>query len=149
MNFDRFLKVVREAIGTSEWATSDAVVGSSYIHQEIRNDVDILVLSPFRRSLRDVFTSSGWVEGGSQDLTLNTCWVSMKKLYDDEGKAVVINVIIVENEDYFNKWVRAAEACRFLVSMGVPLKRGQTHGVHAIIMDDCDAEGELPLRNYD
>jgi hypothetical protein len=154
MNVQLYIDAAREAVGITSFATKFAMVGSSYIHQQLRADVDILVLSPFRRGLRDILVGDGWEEGGSQDLSLHTCWVSLKKELtvnhqDGIPDILVFNIIVVEDEAYFDDWVRAAEACRFLVESGVRLTRGQTHGVHAVIMDGRAAEEEVTHRIYD
>lgn len=120
------------------------LVGSTYIKDTDSSDVDLLVTSALDvNSLR----FDGWQYGGSTPKS-GDGWCSWKKTITVDGKPVEVNLLVCEDRAYIKSWLDAAEVCRFLSLAGVTLTRGQIHGVHAIIMDDHDAEGELTLRNY-
>lgn len=121
------------------------LVGSTYIKDTDSSDIDLLVTSALEaNSLR----FDGWQYGGSTPKS-GDGWCSWKKTITVDDKPVEVNLLVCEDRAYIKSWLDAAEVCRFLSLAGVTLTRGQIHGVHAIIMDDHDAEGELILRNYD
>lgn len=121
------------------------LVGSTYIKDREDADVDLLVTTDL-----DVneLLFEGWSYGGSTPKS-GDGWCSWKKTITVDDELVEVNLLVCNDRQYITAWLNAAEVCRFLSLAGVPLTKGQVHGVHAIIMDDCDAEGELPIRNYD
>lgn len=130
-----------------QWAIPEDVdvrlVGSTYIKDTESSDVDLLVTTPL-----DVneLVFGGWSYGGSIPKS-GDGWCSWKKTITVDDKPVEVNLLVCSDRTYITAWLNAAEVCRFLSLAGVTLTRGQIHGVHAIIMDDHDAEGELTLRN--
>lgn len=120
------------------------VVGSTYISDRQESDVDVLALVPGFCPNEESFRSFGWAYGGS-DGEGNDSWGSWKKT-TTEG--VEVNMLITGNEGYFDKWLSAAEVCRFLHLKGYALSTGAVHGVHGILMDDSDASTEAKNRNY-
>lgn len=121
------------------------LVGSTYIKDTESSDIDLLVTSALdANSLR----FDGWEYGGSTPKS-GDGWCSWKKTITVDATPVEVNLLVCEDRAYIKSWLDAAEVCRFLSLAGVTLTRGQIHGVHAIIMDDHAAEGELTLRNYD
>lgn len=121
------------------------LVGSTYIKDSESSDVDLLVTTPLNVN---ELVFEDWSYGGSTPKS-GDGWCSWKKTIIVDDKQVEVNLLVCEDHSYITSWLDAAEVCRFLSLAGVTLTRGQIHGVHAIIMDDHDAEGELALRNYD
>jgi len=86
---------------------------------------------------------SGWLYGGSVGLS-GDHWMSWKKHVD----GVEVNMLICKHDKYIEDWLTAAEVCRFLHLRGIKLTAGTRHGIHEIIMDDADADSQVPLRGY-
>lgn len=132
-----------------QWSIPEDVdvrlVGSTYIKDSACSDVDLLVTTPL--DVNELLFEY-WAYGGSTPKS-GDGWCSWKKTIIVDDKPVEVNLLVCSDRQYVTAWLNAAEVCRFLSLAGVTLTRGQVHGVHAIIMDDCDAESELVLRNYD
>lgn len=139
---------VMKATGKTIEDIDAAHVGTSYIKGD-GNDIDVLVYAPVEGSAGSVYIGDEWARGGScgNDEAHRSKWESWKRNVGE----VEVNLIFINDLDYFNKWKQAAEACRFL-ERSLPhhrLTRGEIHGVHAIIMDGSNAEHELGIRNYE
>ena len=127
---DMLEKIVRDA---SEILFLSAkrieLVGSTYIYGQ-GNDIDILVLlntaAPTYTSI-ETLVLPGWVYGGSTPKS-GDGWCSWK-----QGD---INLLVTDDETYFNAWVTAAEVCKYIALRGVKLEKPDRIAVHAIIMDD-------------
>ena len=128
-----------------------ALVGSTYITDRQDSDVDIIVRLGhpaycFCDEIQTALRIQGWESGGSESQSAGGEWDSYKKVVAD----VLVNVILVWDNEYYDKWLTAAEVCRFMHIMGVQPKywSGLVHGVHEIIMDDSTAVTELTRRDY-
>lgn len=121
-----------------------AIVGTAYIEDKDSTDVDILVhLRPGGFSAKGLYLE-GWSYSGSNSAHTNDRFASFKRVV----MGVSVNLLVTDDARYFMDWVTAAEVCRFLHVMGVPIPAGVRHGIHEIIMDDSTAEQEAPSRNY-
>lgn len=121
-----------------------AIVGTAYIEDKDSTDVDILVfLRPGCRPAEELYLEN-WTYSGSNAAHTNDKFASFKRVV----MGVTVNLLVTSDALYFMDWVTAAEVCRFLHVMGVPVPAGVRHGIHEIIMDDSTAEQEAPRRNY-
>ena len=132
---------------TLDVETSLRVVGSTYIKDTTTSDIDILLTFPVSNVETLMLQDWGWTVGGSTN-PVSDGWVSWKKMVHTEDDAVEVNLLVCANQDYINKWLTAAEACRFLHLQGVHLTSGSVHGVHQIIMDGSTAVDEVQRRDY-
>jgi len=110
--------------------TGQALVGSTYIEDKLTNDVDVLLLVPtFPLIPWDALT--GWAFDGSGSKG-DPRFQSLKKEVD----GVVVNLLVTNNQLFFNNWVKAAQVC-FLLHQddGVIEKRNRT-SIHDIIMGE-------------
>jgi hypothetical protein len=134
-------KAIGQALNKDIETLLHEVVGSTYIKDNEKSDVDILVLDE-KLSLEELIYP-GWEYGGSTDMN-GDHWMSWKKIVD----GVEINMLITTKLEYFNSWITAAEVCRFLHLQGYTLRSATVHGIHEIIMDDSDAATENHKRDY-
>lgn len=137
---------VMKATGKTIEDIEAAHVGTSYIKGD-GNDIDVLVYAPVEGLACSVDMGVEWTHGGSTGN--NACnrskWESWKRNVGE----VEVNLIFINDLDYFNKWKQAAEACLFLEHCGKNLTRGEIHGVHSIVMDTSRADVELYIRSYE
>lgn len=135
-------EAISNALGTSIENFRYEVVGSTYIKDNHKSDIDVLVL------VKDICLEctgfEGWEYGGSVGMG-NDHWMSWKK-YTVDG--VEVNMLLTTDEQYFYSWLTAAEVCRFLHLQGYDIRTSTVHGIHEIIMDDSTAEVEHLVRNY-
>ena len=132
-----------------------ALVGSLYIKGALQDnsDVDFLVLVPWPTDVDALFLNEeGWTYGGSTS-GANSKWASWTKYLSvkevhDGYRGFKANLLVTNDAEYFEKWVTAAKACKFLHDSGVLLTRGQVHGVHEVIMDGAEPEAQVELRRY-
>jgi len=111
------------------------LVGSTYIYGG-GNDIDILVLLDSTGGSIEELRLPSWEYGGSTPKSGDK-WCSWK-----QGD---INLLVTEDQTYFNAWVTAAEVCKYLfLKRGVVLDKPDRIAVHAIIMDDKDC-GDFAL----
>ena len=129
---DMLENIVRKASGDLFLrAKRIELVGSTYIYGQ-GNDIDILVLLDSNGVGVDELRLPGWVYGGSTPKS-GDGWCSWK-----QGD---INLLVTEDQTYFNSWVTAAEVCKYLfLKRGVVLDKPDRIAVHAIIMDDKDCK---------
>lgn len=137
---------VMKATGKTIEDIEAAHVGTSYIKGE-GNDIDVLVFAPVEGSAGSVDIGGEWTRGGSTGNNADNRgnWESWKRHVGE----IEVNLIFINDLDYFDKWKQAAEACRFMQEKCLCLTRGEIHGIHAIIMDGSDADHELSIRNYE
>lgn len=122
----------------------EAIVGTAYIEDKVSTDVDILVLlRPSGFSVEELYLEN-WTYSGSRAAHTNGKFASFKRVV----MGVTVNLLVTDDVLYFMDWVTAAEVCRFLHVMGVPIPAGVRHGIHEIIMDDSTAAHEATSRNY-
>ena len=133
-------KAIMEALGVDVLGRHE-VVGSTYIKDNDKSDVDIIVLD--ESFDRECMGFPGWAYGGSSGMG-NDHWMSWKRQVD----GVEVNMLLVADKAYFDSWLTATEVCRFLHLQGYNLKSASVHGVHEIIMDDSTAEDEQKVRDY-
>jgi hypothetical protein len=116
------------------------VVGSTMITGEIGEDIDVLCLVP-NVGLEEV-GFPGWEYGGSVgEHPDNDRWGSWKRYFGDIG--VTVNMLLVTDSEYYIDWLQAAEVCKLLHLVGVPINKRTRIGIHNIIMDGEDAESEF------
>ena len=116
----------------SNWAW----VGSTYINGE-GNDVDILVLTLGADIHSKCWSDFNLVYGGSDPHGSDDSWASTKD-------AMGHNIIFITDPAYFEKWVAAANACRYIQDLldsnhYLPLGKAERVKMHRIIMDGDDA----------
>ena len=133
-------KAIMEALGVDVLGRHE-VVGSTYIKDNDKSDVDIIVLD--ESFDLECMGFPGWAYGGSSGMG-NDHWMSWKRQVD----GVEVNMLLVADKAYFDSWLTATEVCRFLHLQGYNLKSASVHGVHEIIMDDSTAEDEQKVRDY-
>jgi len=146
-------RAISEALGKDIDNFRHEVVGSTYIKGSDKSDVDMLILYPTRRTKGysvnwgagdlDKLWFDGWTYGGSVGMG-NDNWMSWKRTVD----GVEVNMLLVDEQPYFDSWLAASEVCRFLHLQGYDIKTGTVHGIHEIIMDDSTAEVENNFRSY-
>lgn len=130
------------ALGVGIETFKHKVVGSTYISDSETTDVDIIILDESASYGRIGF--DGWEYGGSCDGVSSDHWESWKRTVT----GVEVNMIIVTSKAYFDLWIAAAEACRFLHLQGYQIRKATVHGIHEIVMDGGTAEVENLVRTY-
>ena len=117
------------------------LVGSMYIVGE-GQDIDVLVLvQVLGNNDIQALEIEGWEYGGS--IPGEGCgdnWISLKKKD--------INLLVTSDKEYYDKWITAAEVCKYLQDSGVILTKQQRVSVHSIIMDDSAANVETKGKDY-
>jgi hypothetical protein len=144
------------------------LVGSTYIADKQDSDLDVLILvkKPSQvledkegldllQHVPDLESAHlpGWKYGGSYNEGDPGVWESFKTTWNGRE----INAILVDNEEYWWSWVKAAEVCRYIHLM--QKKNGDSVyspeaiseldvriGIHNILMDDSSAEDEAKVR---
>lgn len=117
------------------WAN---LVGSTYINGE-GSDIDVVVLLPKMDGDTVEYSMHGWTYGGSNQPGDPERWASFKT----HIKGKEWNLILTSDEEYAISWVRAAEACKALRLLGFKMTKRARVAVHAVIMDEADAEDEV------
>lgn len=114
-----------------ESVKSAALVGSTYIYGQ-GVDIDVLVLVDSEHLISS-WQHPEWKYGGSTPKS-GDGWGSWKK-----GE---VNLLLTHSEDYFNKWLTAADVCKYLFhKRSIVLSKEERIAVHAMIMDGkefCD-----------
>ena len=118
-----------------------AFVGSSYIKQELTNDLDILI----HMSSEDMLKLSGecqssidWCEGGSfdnEDLSDKTPTFRSYRFVVDIGnyESIDVNVIAVNTREEFNRFTQAADICRLLHYCDKEIPKDLRIDIHAML----------------
>lgn len=168
MNNDKleYVAFAKEAVQSVGWEVVDAqIVGSTYIADNTKSDVDVLMLvkaptvfndpeNPWRcvQHCPDLgcTTIPGWEYGGSHNEGNPDVWESFKRKHEDGTE---VNALICTSEEYFSNWLTAAEVCRYLhlaektyfekYGVGSVWEKGLRIGIHNILMDDSTAEDEI------
>lgn len=144
MSYDQIEKTVCAEVKAAGWDVRDSrVVGSRYINDKTEGDLDVLVYAPgdlFEEAVR----FAGWEFGGSSPMESDT-WASLTKRID----GILVNLLLVTDRDYFERWATAAEVCRLVKLMqdrGLTIDaRAARVAIHNIVMDDSYAEAEAEL----
>lgn len=124
--------VVSQHIGTPIKAQ---LVGSTYINGS-GTDIDVLVLVETHQkgvSANEwlIGKEFGWAYGGSEAMG-NDQWASWK--------CGDTNLLVTSDPAYYSAWLTAAETCRALVLLGVPMTKQLRIAVHEVVMGGTSAE---------
>lgn len=117
-----------------------AFVGSSYIKQELTNDLDILI----HMSSEDILKLSAecqslidWCEGGSfdnEDLSDKTPAFRSYRFVVCAGNLTIdVNVIAVNTREEFNRFTQAADICRLLQFCNKDIPKDLRIDIHAML----------------
>lgn len=107
------------------------LTGSAVVTGE-GNDIDIVILQPFEigAELVEHLEQYGWVLCGEASYESQGMFAAFRK-----GD---VNIIVVEDDEYFRKWETALEVCKYLHLVGLSDKTWRVT-MHKIIVDDADA----------
>ncbi len=113
----------------AEWAFAARTVGSTYIYGH-GEDLDLLVLvrTPVgMSSLVNSWYHPDFKYGGSGPKSGDN-WCSWKR--------GTLNLLLTDDEDLYDRWLMAAEVCRYLhLAKGVVLTKPERIAIHDIIME--------------
>lgn len=116
------------------------LIGSCYTHDAaLAEDVDVLMRVQELTDHWVTLVELGFERGGSmEEGPEGDCWESWKKNQPDRK---AINLLLTDDSEFYDKFVVAAEVCRFL-RLDTKLKR---QAVHQIVMDGFKADN---LKHY-
>lgn len=105
-----------------------SLVGSKFIlGPDKGEDTDILIEVDDLDDASDALCNAGFEKGGSE--SVNEFWRSCLRKFD------MLNVLLTDDPAYFDKWVQAAEVCRYLQLE----EKDARVAVHMIVMDGYKA----------
>ena len=117
-----------------------AFVGSSYIKQELTNDLDILVCmssEDILKTSKECQSSNDWCEGGSfdnEDLNDKTpAFRSYRFVMCVGGTSIDVNVIAVNTQEEFKRFTQAADICRLLQFCNKDIPKDLRIDIHAML----------------
>lgn len=114
------------------------LTGSKYVFGEgADTDVIVLIRNPSYTALH----SRGWFIGGSGE---EGCDLFDSFKHHDNN----VNLIVVNDPQYFMLWQRSAEAAKYLHNRGFLLRKGDVHAIHGIVMDGSGWKFEQAIRDY-
>lgn len=114
--------------------TGQAIVGSTYIEDKLTNDVDVLLLVP-TFPIIPWGALTGWAFDGS-GCRGDPRFQSLKKELD----GVMVNLLVTNNQLFFNNWVKAAQVCFLLHQADSFLEKQDRISIHDIIMGEWERE---------
>lgn len=114
--------------------TGQALVGSTYIEGKLTNDVDVLLLVP-TASIIPWGALTGWSVDGSGSRG-DPRFQSLKKELD----GIPVNLLVTNDQLFFNNWVKAAQVCSLLHQSDSFLEKQNRISIHDIIMGDWEHE---------
>lgn len=120
------------------------MVGSTYINDELTNDVDfVVVVSKENASIFNLYFTDWEIGGSIPTSPAKVDWSSWKRTFD----GVTYNMIVTDNLKYAQRWVVAAEVCKLLENVRkIKLTKEERCGIHSVIMDDNRAEEAISAK---
>lgn len=129
IGLERLVNQVRDTLAISHVHVVDAaLIGSQYI-QGVGNDVDVLVLVYARNQAVTVLEHAGYaIEGEPSSGGPGDEFESLRR-----GE---VNVLVTEDRAFYEKWIRAAEVCKYVHGRYGHCHKDDRVKIHQLIMDN-------------